>query len=134
VSDRGDIVTLRIPRSSRELPVMRVVMGGMASRLDVPLDRLDDVELAVETLLAEEPVDGHELLLELAAVEGGLDVRLYGLLNRRVRAALVATDPFEPCEGCLLDVRVMLESLVDAFSVVESSGGSYGVLMEKRTS
>jgi len=46
----------------------------------------------------------------------------------------VATDPFEPCEGCLLDVRVMLESLVDAFSVVESSGDSYGVLMEKRTS
>lgn len=134
MSDRGDIVTLRIPRNSRELPVMRVVMGGMASRLDVPLDRLDDVELAVEALLAEEPVDGHELLLELSAAESGLDVRLYGLLNHRVRAALVATDPFEPCEGCLLDVRVMLESLVDVFSVVESPGGSYGVLMEKRTS
>lgn len=113
---------------------MRVVIGGMASRHDVPLDKLDDLQLAVETLVAEEPLDGHELVLELTARDTGLHMRLSGLVNQKVRVALLATDPFESCEGCLLDVRAMLDSLVDTFSIVDGADGSYGVLMEKRTS
>jgi hypothetical protein len=134
VNDIADIVLLRVSRGARALPVMRVVMGGVASRHDVPLDRLDDLQLAVETVLAEEPPDGDELVLELSAGDGALRVRLSGLLNQSVRAALLAIDPFQPCEGCLLDVRFLLDSLVDRLEVVEGGGGSYGVLLEKRAS
>jgi hypothetical protein len=136
VSDTADIIVLRVPRGARALPVMCVVMSGVASRHDVPLDRLDDLQLAVETLLAEEPVVGDELVLELSADEGGFRVRLDGLVNQSVKAALVETDrPFQPCEGCLLDVRVIMDSLVDRFEIAETTGeGSFGVLMEKRAS
>ena len=54
-SDSSDIVVLRAPRGKGTLPVMRVVIGGVASRHALSVDRLDDVELAVETLFREEP-------------------------------------------------------------------------------
>jgi len=109
-------------------------MGGVASRHDVPLDTLDDLQLAIETLVIEEPTDGKELVLELSAGDDGLRVRLSGLLNQSVRTALVAVDPFQPCEGCLLDVRFLLDSLVDSLELEETGGDSYGVIMEKRAS
>lgn len=117
---------------------MRVVMSGVASRHDLPLDKIDDLQLAIETILVEESGEGRDLQLELSACENGFRVRLLGLVNQSVKAALVAEDPFEPCEGCLLDVRFLLDSLVDRLTVEDSdegSGdGSYGVLMEKRVS
>ncbi|MBN1628615.1 MAG: hypothetical protein JW990_02525 [Thermoleophilia bacterium] len=134
MNETSDIIILRIPRGARALPVMRVVMGGVASRHDVPLDKLDDLQLAVETLVTEEPAEGNELRLELSAGDDCLRVRLSGLLNQSVRVALVAVDPFHPCEGCLLDVRFLLDSLVDRLEVEESGGDSYGVFMEKRAS
>ncbi len=116
------------------MPVMRVIIGGVASRQDLPLDRLDDLQLAVETLLAEEAKEGGELGLALSTIPGGFNVRLDGLENQSVKAALMADNPFEPCEGCLLDVRLLLDSLVDGYRVVEGAGGSYAVEMERRAS
>ena len=54
-SDSSDIVILRAPRGKGSLPVMRVVIGGVASRHALSVDRLDDLQLAVETLFREEP-------------------------------------------------------------------------------
>lgn len=133
MSDLQDIVVLRTPRGARALPVMRVVMSGVASRLAIPLDRLDDLQLAVETLLVEEPAEGCELVLEIVAGQEGLRVRLDGLVNQRVRAALVAADPFEPCLGCLLDVRLILDPLIDRFEVVDAEA-SFGVVIYERLS
>jgi hypothetical protein len=113
---------------------MRVVIGGMASRHDLSLDRLDDLQLAVETLLAEEAPDGSELALELSVSSSGFRVRLDGLENQSVKAALMATDPFHPCVGCLLDVRLFLDSLVDGYRVIETTAGAFAVEMEKRAS
>jgi hypothetical protein len=134
VSVSRDIVALSVPRRGPVLPVMRVVIGGMACRHNLPLDRLDDVQLAVETLVAEESQIGPELTLELSASPFGFHVRLEGLENQSVKAALLAADPFQPCEGCLLDVRLFLDSLLDAYRVVETTAGSFAVEMEKRAS
>ena len=113
---------------------MRVIMGGVASRHDVSLEKLDDVQLAVETLLAEEPEAGCEFALSVSVDAQRLSVRLEGLTNVVLKAALVATDPFQPCAGCLLDVRLLLDSLVDAYRVLEGASGQFGVEMEKRAS
>lgn len=67
MSETADIVVLRIPRGAKALSVMRVVISGFASRHDMPLDKLDDLQLAIETLLAEEPSVGNELVLEVSA-------------------------------------------------------------------
>jgi hypothetical protein len=134
VRDTPDIVVLRIPRGAPAIAVMRVVMSGVASRHDVPLDRLDDLQLAVETLVAEEPLSGNELVLELSPAGEGFRVKVDGLVNQSVKAALLAADPLQPCEGCLLDVRLILDSLVDDFTVVRTAGDAFGVQMEKRAS
>ena len=88
-SDRSDVVVLRAPRRKGSLPVMRVVIGGMASRHALPVDRLDDVELAVETLFQEEPADGADLTLTVAVVHGVFRVTLAGLRSPLVRRTLV---------------------------------------------
>ncbi len=134
VSALPDTVVLHIPRGGPVLSVMRVIIGGVASRRDLPLEQVDDIQLAVETLLAEEPAEGGDLDLSLAIGEGGLTVRLDGLINQSLRAALSAADPFRPHEGCVLDVRLFLDSLVDRYRVVEGEAGRFAVEMEKRAS
>ncbi|MBN1321886.1 MAG: hypothetical protein JXA87_13735 [Thermoleophilia bacterium] len=132
MSASSDIVELRVARGGPALPVMRVVMGGMASRHDVPLEKLDDVQLAVETLLREESDAGGDLALCVSVQAGSFVIRLEGLTNPSLKAALLASEPFQPCEGCLLDVRLFLDSLVDSYAVVEGSSGRFTVEMKKR--
>jgi len=134
VSTPPDNVTLRIARGGLTLPVMRVVVGGVASRHNLPLERLDDIQLAIETLLAEEPGEGSDLTLGVSMGQGRLSVRLDGLTNHSLKAALLASDPFQPCPGCLLDVRLLLDSLVDEYHLVEAEGGRFAVEMEKQVS
>jgi hypothetical protein len=136
LSGSQDIVTLRIARGGSALPVMRVLVGGMASRSDLPLDRLDDLLLAVEMLVAEESKVGSELVLELPAPRdsGEFRVLLGGLENQSVKAALLAGDTFRPSEDGLLDIRLILDSLVESYRVVETASASFAVEMEKRAS
>jgi hypothetical protein len=48
-----DVVTLRLPADDRALLLTgRLVVAGVASRLDLPVERLDDLQLAVETGVA----------------------------------------------------------------------------------
>jgi hypothetical protein len=131
VIDSRESVVLRTERGAPALPLLRVVISGLASSQNLLLEQLDDVQLAVETLLAEEPESVGELVLEVWPGGSGLTMCLDGLMNESVKAALVASEPFEPCEDCLLDVRLLLESLVDTFSVVEKSEGCFAVQMDK---
>jgi hypothetical protein len=111
---------------------MRVVLGGVASRHDIPIDRLDDLQLAIETLLAEEPSDGHDFVLSLSADGRGFCVRLEGLTNDALRRALISSGPFEPCEGCPLDIRLFLDALVDEYVVIEEAEAHFAVEMQSR--
>jgi hypothetical protein len=132
MTDRKETIVLRTERGAAALPLLRVVVRSAASRQNLTMDQIDDVQLAIETLVAEEPEVGGELVLEVWPDADGLSICLDGLVNESVKAALIAAAAFEPCEGCLLDVRVMLESLVDAFIVQEKAEGSFAVQLAKR--
>jgi len=134
VSGPSDIAVLRTIRGSLALPLLRVFISGFASRHDLSVDRLDDIQLAVESLVADEPEDGGDLELEIFADGGRLTLRLDGLLNQCLKAALSATDAFRPRHGCPLDVRMLLDSLVDDYRVVDESAESFAVEMVKRAS
>ena len=132
MSGPSDIAVLRTAKGSFALPVLRILISGFASRHDLPLDRLDDLELAVEALLAEEPRGEGEFVLEIGAVSGGLRLRLDGLVNQNLRDALVTTEQFQPRSGCLLDVRLLLDSLLDEYRVLDVDALPFAVVMEKR--
>jgi hypothetical protein len=134
--ERFDVVILRTPRGKSSLPVMRVVIGGVASRHALPVDRLDDLELAVETLFREEPLQGGDLTLSVSVEAERFRVTLGGLRSELVRRTLSAGEDHEREKDGRSDVLLMLmDSLVDGYRAEDGlPSGSFSVEMEKRIS
>jgi hypothetical protein len=130
--DTGDRVVLSTPRGTLGISAMRVVIGWMASCHDLPLDRLDDLQLALETVLAEELEEGCALSLTVYVEAGVLHAIIEGLVNPGLRAAVVADRPFQPSTECLLDVRLFLDALLDHYQLLDMSPRTFGIHMQKR--
>jgi hypothetical protein len=47
----NDTIRLEVPASASFFPVVRMVLGGAAARVDLRLDQLQDLQMAVEELL-----------------------------------------------------------------------------------
>jgi anti-sigma regulatory factor (Ser/Thr protein kinase) len=116
-----DEIRLVIPAEEDFRPIAHLVTGGLASRLDVTYDDLEDLQVAVEALLGLRD-DSGEVVLSLSADEGVL------------RASL---GPFEP-EGLEeespdggLDLRRVLGTVCDSFHIGEREGSSW-VELSKR--
>jgi hypothetical protein len=101
----SESVILRAPKSRSSIPLLRVVIGGVAARRSVRVDQLDDLQLAVETLVVEERSYEGDLVLTVAAGEDGLAVTLAGLCNSFYRIAEqrspVPRPPPSMCVCCL---------------------------------
>lgn len=67
-----DKISITVPTGDRFRSVPALVLGGIGSRLDLPYERMDDLQLAVLSLL--ESVDGDEATLDVAAEDGLLSV------------------------------------------------------------
>jgi hypothetical protein len=60
-------VSLAWPHDLRYRPVGRLVLGGVAARLDMPVDRIDELGLALDSLAHASVVDDRlELEIEVA--------------------------------------------------------------------
>jgi len=112
---------------------MRVVVGWIASCRELSLERMDDIHLALETLLAQEADEGEEYTLEVASVSKDLQVVVDGLENADLKETLRTTGSFEPCDRCPLDVAMLLRALVERFEVVEHDDSVFGVRLHCQT-
>jgi hypothetical protein len=65
-----DRIVLTMPTDARLRSVATLVVGGVGSRLDLPFDQTDDLQLAV--LSAFEATDGGDVTFELDAGDDGL--------------------------------------------------------------
>jgi hypothetical protein len=70
-----DTVLVEFPATEGYRGVGRLVLGGLASRFELPVDRVEDLLLAVESLLAH-GVDGETVTLRVDAGDEALRVRL----------------------------------------------------------
>ena len=68
-----DRIVLTMPTDARLRSVATLVLGGVGSRLDLPFERTDDLQLAV--LSALEATDGGDVTFEIDADERGFDLR-----------------------------------------------------------
>jgi len=128
----SDTVVLRVPSSRASIPLLRLVIGGVAARMNVGVDQLDDLQLAVETLVVEERSYAGDLVLEIAVKDRGMFLRLDGLRNRDVRDLLLEDARTRPVSAHpVINVRMLLNSLVDAFAVADQHDGGFAVQMEK---
>lgn len=102
----ADIISLTLPADPRFATVARIVVGGLAARLNLSYESLDDLQLAVETLLAEEDLlAGDSVTLDLDVGEGSLAIAI-GPID--VPAARASLDGGED-----LSLRVVLDAVVD---------------------
>lgn len=123
LNDSGERITLTIPGERRFIGIARLFVGGLAARLDLGYETMDDLQLALESVLRKAEL-GPAVTLE-ALVEGGGVSILVGPLARdplqggdrrpdvleleRLLAALVAgAGTVARDDGCWLrlDVRI----------------------------
>ncbi|MBA3421182.1 MAG: hypothetical protein H0U12_04710 [Thermoleophilaceae bacterium] len=121
-----ELVELETPIGSEWEPVFRLVLGGVADRLGLGFEELDDLQLAVERLLAEA---GAQRSVKLAFELAHDRVRTHvGPLSEAPISAALQGPPPAPGE---LGLRRVLETVVDSFGVEESDGGELVVRLEK---
>jgi hypothetical protein len=69
-----DRITLTIPADGRFRAVPTLVLGGIGTRLDLPYEKMDDLQLAILSML--DAVDGDEATLDVDAGEGGVAITI----------------------------------------------------------
>jgi hypothetical protein len=114
-------IRLVIPAEEDFRPIAHLVTGGLAMRLDVTYDDLDDLQVGIEALLALRD-DADELVVSLSADDGVL------------RASL---GPFSPEKmhavdgGGGLDLHRVLETVCDTHEVEERDGSAWVELTKR---
>ena len=121
-----ELVELETPIGREWEPVVRLVLGGVADRLGLGFEELDDLQLAVERLLAEA---GAQPSVKLALELSDDRVRAHVGPLREATIAAALQGPSVPGQ---LGLRRVLETVVDSFGVDEAAGGELVVRLEKR--
>jgi hypothetical protein len=122
-----DLIALETPIERGWEPVFRLVLGGVADRLDLGFEDLDDIQLAVERLLAEAGAQTR-VNLSFEILPEGLRTRIGPLHESAIAEALQGPDA-RPGE---LTLRRILETVVDSFGVESIDDGEIVVVLNKR--
>ena len=121
-----ELVELETPIGREWEPVVRLVLGGVADRLGLGFEELDDLQLAVERLLAEAGAQPSvKLVLELSPDR----VRAHVGPLREATLAAALQGPSVPGQ---LGLRRVLETVVDSFGLDDSADAELIVRLEKR--
>ena len=110
--------TIHMPRERPFSIVADLVVGGIAARHDVTLDVLDDLQLALESVLDHDEADGSEIGIVLR-VDGNTIEAAVGPLTTATAAALQVE------AGAGLGIRRLLDTTMDSVVVSERDGGSW---------
>ncbi len=101
----NDVISLTMPARVRYLGVATLVLGGIGSRLDLSYERMDDLQLAVLSVL--EAGGPGEVTLEVDAADERVSVSI---------------GPLAAGRGLDESLARVLDPLVDSFESVERDG------------
>jgi hypothetical protein len=108
----SDEITLRLPRERAFFGVAHLVLSGLAARLDVSIDQLDDVQVALAELLEQQETE-QEITLSVR-VEGETMHAALGPFDETLGEDLARS------EG--VGLRRVLDTVVDDVRVVDRGG------------
>jgi hypothetical protein len=114
-------IRLVIPAEEDFRPIAHLVTGGLAMRLDVTYDDLDDLQVGIEALLTLRD-DADDLVVALSADDGVLHASLGPFPPERVQEG-------ESDGG--LDLRRVLDTVCDTHEVEERDGGAWVELTKR---
>jgi anti-sigma regulatory factor (Ser/Thr protein kinase) len=109
-----DEIILTLPRERPFFGVAHLVVGGLAVRLDLSYDELDDLQIALAELLGYRDLDDSVTLA--VRVEGDTFAATIGPFDERVVKQLTDDDANE------VGLRRVLETVVDAIEVTQREG------------
>lgn len=105
-----DEITLTLPREPEFHRVAHLVLGGLAVRLNLTIENLEDLELALDAILARTDPTAGDITVRMTPREGELET-IIGPLTSNV------LDEIEHEGDDGLGVRRVLESTVDDIHV-----------------
>ena len=112
-----DEIVIALPRDRAFGAVADLVLGGVAARQELTLDALDDLQLALTSLL-EHDEDERELRIVLR-IDGRSIAASVGPFDGATLVEL------EEAPGEALGLRRLLDTVVDRVSVEQRDGGSW---------
>lgn len=125
----SETIRVEVPTAPSALPTLRMIVGGVVARLELSLDDLEDLYLALGELVRAVPACGSDARFTLVIDIGESELTLTAgpfcspdLLER--------LQPREEDAACL-DLCQLLSSVVQSFTVI---GGpeAFSVVMIKR--
>lgn len=112
-----DEIKLTMPRERPFYGVAHLVLGGLAARLDLTVEHLEELELALDGLL-DRREGGKEVTLTLRVAENDLQAEV-GPFGEELRSELAG----EP--GDSISLRRLLDTVVDGYDVSDRNGGTW---------
>jgi anti-sigma regulatory factor (Ser/Thr protein kinase) len=126
VTKHHERIDLDAPLSGDFQAVVRLIIGGIAERVDFAFEEIDDLQLAVERLLAEAGQVGN-VHLSFEVGEGSIRARVGPLRESAVSDAL-RDGEVQPGH---LTLRRILQTVVDSFGLEVAADGRVVVRLEK---
>ena len=105
-------ITLTLPREPEFHRVAHLVLGGLAVRLNLTIENLEDLEIALDAILARSDANAGDITVRMTPREGELET-VVGPLTAKVLDEIER----EGDDGSSLGLRRVLESTVDDIRV-----------------
>src|SRR5512135_345001 len=103
----ADEITLTLPKAPEFQRVAHLVLGGLAARLNLTVESLEDLQLALDAVLDRLDPESGDVTVRMSLHDGELETRIGPLLPKLL-------DQIErEAEGGELGVRRVLDSTVD---------------------
>ncbi len=112
-----DEITLTIPRDRALYSVAHLVLGGLGIRLNLTIEHLEDLQLALDAVL-ERVGEVEHVTIAVSVSEGKIEAAI-GPMRDGVRDELEATD------GEDVGLRRILDTLVDEVALTPGDGGDW---------
>jgi anti-sigma regulatory factor (Ser/Thr protein kinase) len=85
-----DEITLTMPRERPFYAVVHLVLGGLATRLDLTVETLEDLQLAFDSLLERAPSE-EEVTISIRVREGAIEANVGPFDGAALQQALEST-------------------------------------------
>jgi hypothetical protein len=113
-----DHIVLTLPREREFSPVADLVLAGLASRLDLTLETIDDLQLALESLLECE--GDEQLTVRLEVLDGAIRASVGPFRREAIEPELAAVPA-----GTGIGLLRVLETTVDAVELTDRDGACW---------
>jgi len=126
-----DRVCLTLPDSSAYLPLLRLVLGGVAARADMTFEAMDDLQLAVEHVLRGREAKEDQITMEVEMGDGRINVYLGLLSDAGLRAEILGRSRPATASMPLLHRGTVLRRLVDDCGLERETPAGFSLRLTK---